>query len=399
MSITSKLSGFDSSSSSADARVQKYKEVIEKIFVDKDTDNALKIVEHVVQDSFPQVVARDIMNIFAKAFDHLQNDQVLELGEATLELISDKNMLEEEECIIRREVASVHQARKDFSDAAKCLMKIKLENTVRNIDPKEKSEILVSIAENWFSEDDAVNAEIYLNKATHVILDVEDEEINTRYRYCKAKVFDSKRKFVFAAQAYYELSSFEGSAIEEDNKFLLLKNAITCAVLAPVGPQKSRILTTLTKDERSKNCPNYEMLERMFNDKVINKKLSQEFESTLEEHQKATGSDGHSILETSVLEHNISVVSNIYTTISFEGLGTFLGISKSNAEKLISNMVIQGRISAILDQRSEIIEFEKNEREKLSIWNEQIGVLCNDVNTVLSKILKEFPEAENYIAQ
>jgi hypothetical protein len=60
-------------------------------------------------------------------------------------------------------------------------------------------------------------------------------------------------------------------------------------------------------------------------------------------------------------------------------------------------MSAQGRITATLDQKNEIIEFEKNEREKLSIWNEQIGVLCNDVNSVLSKILKEYPEAEQYI--
>jgi hypothetical protein len=97
-----------------------------------------------------------------------------------------------------------------------------------------------------------------------------------------------------------------------------------------------------------------------------------------------------------VLEHNISVVSNIYKTISFGGLATFLGISKENAEKLIANMATQGRITATLDQKNEIIEFEKNEREKLSIWNEQIGVLCNDVNSVLSKILKEYPDTEQY---
>lgn len=133
--------------------------------------------------------------------------------------------------------------------------------------------------------------------------------------------------------------------------------------------------------------------------KSLINKIAETFETILEDHQKATGSDGNTILDTSVLEHNISVVSNIYTTISFEGLGTFLGITKSNAEKLISNMVTQGRISAILDQRNEIIEFEKNEREKLSIWNEQIGVLCNDVNTVLSKILKEYPDAGKYIIQ
>jgi COP9 signalosome complex subunit 4 len=204
---------------------------------------------------------------------------------------------------------------------------------------------------------------------------------------------------VFASQAYYELSSKEDYKIEEENKLELLKNAVTCAVLAPVGPQKSRLLTALYKDERTRNLENVDILERMFNDKVINKELTQKFEKLLEDHQRTKGADGLTVLETAVLEHNIRVVSNIYQTISYEGLGTFLGITKDNAEKLISNMATEGRISAILDQRDEIIEFEKNEREKLGIWNEQIGLLCNDVNTILSKILNEYPEAEKHLAK
>lgn len=204
---------------------------------------------------------------------------------------------------------------------------------------------------------------------------------------------------MFASQAYYELSSKEDYKIEEENKLELLKNAVTCAVLAPVGPQKSRLLTALYKDERTRNLENVDILERMFNDKVINKELTQKFEKLLEDHQRTKGADGLTVLETAVLEHNIRVVSNIYQTISYEGLGTFLGITKDNAEKLISNMATEGRISAILDQRDEIIEFEKNEREKLGIWNEQIGLLCNDVNTILSKILNEYPEAEKHLAK
>ena len=252
MSFGSKLSGFDKITKTQD-RVGKYKKEIDKIFGNKDIGKATELLEHILQDSFAPVISRDIMIYFAKSFDNLNNDSVLALGEIALEMIASKNMMDEADAIIRNEVASVHRARKNFADAAKVLTKIKLENTDRNVTLEEKANILVSIAENWFSEDDAVNAEIFINKATHVILDVEDEDINNRYRYCKAKVFDAKRKFVFAAQAYYELSSQEGDKISAEDKLALLKNSITCAILAPVGTMKSRILTTLTKDERSKN--------------------------------------------------------------------------------------------------------------------------------------------------
>ena len=45
---------------------------------------------------------------------------------------------------------------------------------------KEKAEVYVQIAEYWFEEDDAVNAEKYINKAAHVIFDVEDVEMQLR---------------------------------------------------------------------------------------------------------------------------------------------------------------------------------------------------------------------------
>jgi len=399
MSFQSKLSEFDQISKTED-KVNAYNGAVDQIIENKDTDKVVQLLEHILQDSFPTVICRDIINYFAKSFSKLPNDAVLDIGNTALEMIASKiGLLEEEDALIRKEVASVYEAKKMHSDSAKCLQKIRLENSTRNVSLLEKATTYVTIAENWFYEDDAVNAELFLNKATHVILDVPDEEINMRYRYWKAKVFDSKRKFVFASQAYYELSSKEDYKIEEENKLELLKNAVTCAVLAPVGPQKSRLLTALYKDERTRNLENVDILERMFNDKVINKELTQKFEKLLEDHQRTKGADGLTVLETAVLEHNIRVVSNIYQTISYEGLGTFLGITKDNAEKLISNMATEGRISAILDQRDEIIEFEKNEREKLGIWNEQIGLLCNDVNTILSKILNEYPEAEKHLAK
>ena len=398
-SLAAKLSDWDQISKTED-RVKAYQKVIDQIFDEKDPDQAVKLLEHILDDSFPAVVGREIMNYFAKSFKALPNNLVIDLGNTALDMIQPKlSMMEEEDALIRNELASVYQAKKMYSESAKCLQKIKLENTIRNVSLLEKATTYVTIAENWFYEDDAVNAELFLNKATHVILDVEDEDINIRYRYCKAKVFDSKRKFILAAQSYYELSSKEGDKIDEENKLALLKNAVTCTILAPVGPQKSRILTTLYKDERTRNLENIEMLERMFNEKVISKALCEEFENSLEEHQKATGPGGVTVLEKAVLEHNIQVVSNIYQTISFEGLGTFLGISKANAEKIISDMTTEGRITAVLDQRDEIIEFQKNEREKLSVWNEQIGLLCNDVNTLLSKILHEYPTAKKYLVK
>lgn len=72
--------------------------------------------------------------------------------------------------------------------------------------PKQKVEVYVECAENWFELEEAVNAEIFINKAAHLIHLVEETELIVRYKVSHSRVLDSKRKFELAAFAYYSLS-------------------------------------------------------------------------------------------------------------------------------------------------------------------------------------------------
>ena len=59
---------------------------------------------------------------------------------------------------------------------------------------EQKTDIYVKIAQYWFEADDELNAEKYINKATNTIdLVNHDKDLVTRYKFCKAKVLDSKR--------------------------------------------------------------------------------------------------------------------------------------------------------------------------------------------------------------
>jgi len=87
-----------------------------------------------------------------------------------------------------------------------------------------------------------------------------------------------------AAYAYYDLSNQEGA--DPEDLMLLLNMAITCAILAPAGPQKSRILSILHKDIRSPKLEHYDILDKLFMGRVIKKPDVQSFENSLKEHQK-----------------------------------------------------------------------------------------------------------------
>lgn len=72
-----------------------------------------------------------------------------------------------------------------------------------------------------------------------------------------------------------------------------------------------------------------------------------------------TGVDGYTVLERSLIEHNIVVISRIYMNITFRELGNFLGIRPEQAEEIVAKMVAEKRIEAVLDQANELVEFEE----------------------------------------
>ena len=124
-------------------------------------------------------------------------------------------------------------------------------------------------------------------------------------------------------------------------------------------------LKNLYNDERTKTINNRYILETMYNEMVIGKDMVDKFAQSLKDHQKSlTADNSTSVLEKAVLEHNIQVVSHIYTKISFSGLGRFLGITPKMAETLIAKMVGEKRIEAILDQAKEVIEFKGNRKSE-----------------------------------
>lgn len=53
-------------------------------------------------------------------------------------------------------------------------------------------------------------------------------------------------------------------------------------------------------------------------------------------------SDGMTILEHAVIEHNLLAASKLYNNITLEGLGQLLEIPPEKAERIASRMITEG---------------------------------------------------------
>eukprot|EP00347_Sterkiella_histriomuscorum_P012593 403367974 len=375
-------------------RLPKYQAIINQLIEEKNLQQLKEVVDYVVNEDVQTTVSRPVMTHLSQMLSKLNNDQAMEIGSYAIDKMANRLLIfEEEDSHFKRQIAEIYAARKDFEKAARTLEKINVENVNRAIPNDEKAHIYIQTAEFWFEDDDAVNAEKYINKAAHIIHLVQDQSVKLRYKVCHSRIMDSKRKFLVASFSYYELSNQEG--VDPADLFLLLGMAATCAILSPAGPQKSRILTVLQKDPRTQKLEQFEILDKMFMGKIIKKPDVKAFEESLLDHQKTVSQEGYSVLGKALIEHNIEVISKIYKNISFEELGRFLEISPQQAEGIIAQMVSENRIKATLDQKARIIEFE-GDNEAITTYNTQILNVCQNVNQLIADILKVHPSLQKY---
>lgn len=262
-----------------------------------------------------------------------------------------------------------------------------------------KLETYLKIARLYLEDEDAAMAESFINRASMLNAETKNENLQIFYKVCYARVLDYRRKFIEAAQRYNELSY--RSEVDEEERLIALKKALICTVLASAGQQRSRMLATLFKDERCQHLPAYNILEKMYLDRIIKRTELQEFEALLMEHQKAKTPDGSSILDRAVFEHNLLSASKLYNNITFEELGALLEIPPKKAERIASQMITEGRMNGCIDQIDGIVHFEGKRflfkiiiskfvhvsaREILPQWDKQIQSLCYQVNNIIEKI-------------
>lgn len=229
-----------------------------------------------------------------------------------------------------------------------------------------KLETYLKIARLYLEDDDPVQAEAYINRASLLQGETKKTELHVLYKVCYARVLDYRRKFIEAAQRYNELSY--RTIVDEGERMTALKNALICTVLASAGQQRSRMLATLFKDERCQHLPAYSILEKMYLDRIIRRSELQEFEALLQLHQKASTLDGSSILDRAVFEHNLLSASKLYNNITFDELGALLEIDPKKAERIASQMITEERMNGYIDQIDGIVHFESEFQEHLSRW-------------------------------
>ncbi|KAI9508921.1 hypothetical protein F5148DRAFT_1191456 [Russula earlei] len=345
------------------------------------------LVDHLINQDAGIIAGRQVLTELVKGLTStaIPNTELRkEIVEDVLSVVQLRaTSYEEQVNLLKFGLADILEHEEDCSGAARVLRGVNLEASQRT--DEEKLQVYIRIVRLLLEEEDSVQAETYHNRATSLIHSTSDRKTLLAYKLCHARISDYSRKFLEAASRYHELS-FVGE-IDEDERRLMLSAAVTCAVLAPAGPNRSRILSSLCRDERTAELPSYSVLTKMFLDHILRPIEIKEFEKTLKPHQLAqialstndrlssTLEDGDlvegagmrtgptTVLDRAVMEHNVLASSRIYNNISFGGLGALLDLTPGAAETMARKMIEQGRLKGHIDQVDKLIWFEAAREE------------------------------------
>eukprot|EP00054_Salpingoeca_dolichothecata_P003209 m.25856 g.25856 ORF g.25856 m.25856 type:complete len:405 (+) comp13646_c0_seq1:73-1287(+) len=394
-----KLLAIGSSNASQNEKVGQYREILTQLVQAVDIPNLKILVQSMTQESVPLVVSRQLLSEFAaslrqevgKEGSSLPSDTLKELCEFYLQKTEPRVVsFEEQVSVVRVVLADLLEAEQNWAEAARALSKVPLDH--REVSANEKVELYLRVAELYLRMEDiasATNAETFTNRASacfHEPSYKQSDQLELKHKLLYARVNDIHHKFIDAALRYSALSY----QLPEDQRMQVLADAVNCAILAPAGQQRSRLLAKLWKDERTKDLSSFAMLKAMHLERIIRRPQVQEFFESLQPYHKQQRK-GSSILDEAIIQHNLLSSSKIYDNIKFEELGSLLQISKERAEDYAAKMISEGRMEGSIDQIEGSLRFAVSE-EKTTFWDQQIQDVCNHVNQVIEQIDASSPE-------
>ncbi|KAJ5328834.1 hypothetical protein N7452_009224 [Penicillium brevicompactum] len=408
--IANALAGIESNTHQA-TKLQQYNELLDKMVASSTghelAQDLVYYLDSILGEEVSIVSARPLLDSFIKVLQSLQSESKIKVGQHAVTLLQTRSAsVEEQDSQIREILADAYESQEEYTAAARALQGIHIDSSQRLVSDDAKARLWIRIVRYYLEDDDTTNAEGFLNRIKNLPSKIEDHDSRLYFKLSQARILDARRRFLDAAQEYFNVSLEIG--VDEEDRLVALSAAIRCAVLAPAGPQRSRSLSRLYKDERTPSVEEFGILEKMFLDRLLTANEVAAFAKKLAPHQLAVTSDGTTVLTKAVIEHNLVAASKLYENIHIDDLGSILGLEPSGnlsagekAEAYAARMVEQGRLKGRIDQIDGIITFDTGTvgdvphasgDTKLRQWDLGVQELAEDVERVAASISDQFPE-------
>lgn len=406
--VTAALAAIESSPNQPH-KLQQYNDLLNNIVTsssgDERAQDIVYYLDSILNEELSIVASRPLLDSFITVLQTLDPHTKIKVGQHAVTLLQSRaTSVEEQDSQIREILAEAYESQEEYSAAARALSGISVDSSQRLVSDAAKAKLWIRIVRYYLEDDDTTSAEAFLNRIKNLPSKIEDHDAKLYFQLSQARILDARRRFLDAAQEYFSVSLAPG--VDEGDRLTALSAAIRCAVLAPAGPQRSRTLSRLYKDDRAPSVHEFSILEKMFLDRLLNADEVAAFAKKLASHQLAVTADGTTVLDKAVIEHNLVAASKLYENITVDALGSILGLQSSGdmsagetAQDYAARMIEQGRLSGRIDQIDGVITFNVESSAgstgatgaSLRQWDVGVQELAEDVERVAASITDQFP--------
>lgn len=159
--------------SPSEAKTAQYREVLAECLAKDnvgDVEGLKALVVHMLSDDVPLVISRPILQTLCQQVQTLPSEQHLATADFALERITPRAVsFEEQVSVLREGLAVLYQNGEQWRRAAQVLAGIDLDSGIRVLTDEYKLQKCVQIAMLYLEDDDALNAETFIKKASFLL--------------------------------------------------------------------------------------------------------------------------------------------------------------------------------------------------------------------------------------
>ena len=152
-------------------RTSQYREVLDTLLSgDGDVEGLKMMVAHMLSDDVPLVISRQVLLSLCSELARLPSERYKDTADVALEKITPRVVsFEEQVSVLREGLSKLYQDEELWSAAAQVLSGIDLDSGIRVLSDEYKLQKCVQIATLYLEDDDALNAETYIKKASFLL--------------------------------------------------------------------------------------------------------------------------------------------------------------------------------------------------------------------------------------
>lgn len=362
-----------------------------------DVGRLQSVVTQVVDEGYPQVTARQLLDALVERLAGVTHTVYKSVAGFALEALEPRaHAFEGSITAIRERLSGVLESEGRWGEAGEILGRVPFDAVGRTLGAQYCAGLYVRVARLYARAERLDDAEPWMNRAT--VAGTADEGGRLVLRMLHAEILDGKRRYADAALRYHALSqmtprAYATESFTTDDAARALRYAIACAILAPAGPRRSRVLAALYNDERTRGTELFGSLQAIHMERLLQAEHVERLRPLLRPHQLAATVDEESVVDRAVVEHNLLAASKLYINIKFEELGALLCVSPQKAETTAARMIYEERMNARIDQVTGTLEFSAaTQVELIESWDQQIENLCGALDSCVEAILQKYPQ-------